>query len=61
MMDQNRRKDLEEARHRHEIQAMSEFDFPFSRFDIQPKEGTVILQLQGFGVVHIMGLDLDQA
>lgn len=60
-MDQNKRKDLEEAQHRHEIQAMSEFDFPFLRFDIQPKEGTIILQLQEFGVVHIMGLDLDQA
>jgi hypothetical protein len=43
MMDQNRRKDLEEAQHRHEIQAMNEFDFPFPRFDIQPKEGAVIL------------------
>jgi hypothetical protein len=40
---------------------MSEFDFPFPRFDIQPKEGTVMLPLQGFGVVHIMGLDLDRA
>ncbi len=59
MMDQNRKEDLKEAQHRDEIQAMSEFDFPFLRFDILPKDGAIILQLQGFGIVHIMGLDLD--
>ncbi len=61
MMDQNRREDLEEAQHRNETQAMNEFDFPFSKFYILPKDGTTILRLQGFGVIHIMGSDLDQA
>jgi hypothetical protein len=60
-MDQNRREDLEEAQHRNETQAMNEFDFPFSKFYILPKDGTTILRLQGFGVIHIMGSDLDQA
>jgi hypothetical protein len=40
---------------------MYEFDFLFPRFDILPRVGALILQLQGFGVVHIMGLDLDRA
>jgi hypothetical protein len=40
---------------------MNEFDFPFPRFYILPKDGATILRLQGFGVVHIMGLDLNQA
>lgn len=58
-MDQSGRKDLEEARHRNEIQALSEFNFPFPRFDIIPWIGIVIKWLQGFGVVHTMGLDPD--
>jgi hypothetical protein len=58
-MDQNRRTDLEEAQHQEGNLAMSEFDFPFPRFDILPIVGAFILQLQGFGVVHIMGLDLN--
>lgn len=58
-MDQNRRKDLEEAQHRDEIQAKCEFNFPFPRFDIIPRVGVVIKLLQGFGVVHTVGLDPD--
>lgn len=58
-MDQNRRKDLEEAQHRDEIEAISEFTFPFPRFDIIPKVGVVIKLLQRFGVVHIVALDPD--
>jgi hypothetical protein len=34
---------LGEAQHRDEILARSEFDYPFPRFDILPKEGVVIL------------------
>jgi hypothetical protein len=48
---------LGEAQHRDEIFAMSEFDSPFPRFDILPKEGVVILCLQGSGVVNIVGLN----
>ncbi len=58
-MDQNRRKDLEEAQHRDEIEAISEFTFPFPRFDIIPKVGVVIKLLQRFGVVHTVALDPD--
>jgi hypothetical protein len=50
-MDPNRREDLEEVQHRDEVLAISEFDFPFSKFDILPKMGTIILQLQGFCVL----------
>lgn len=60
-MDQNKKIDVEEARHQGENIVMNEFDFPFPRFNILPKVGALILQLQGFGVVHIIGLDLDQA
>jgi hypothetical protein len=49
-MDPNRREDLEEVQHRDYIMVISEFDFPFSKFDILPKMGTIILQLQGFFV-----------
>jgi hypothetical protein len=56
-MDQSIRKDLEEAQHRNEIQTISEFKFPFPKFDIIFKVGVVIKRLQGFGVVHIVGLD----
>jgi hypothetical protein len=40
---------------------LSEFDFPFPRFDLLLKEKTVILKLQGFRVVNIIGLNLDLA
>lgn len=56
-MDQNKRKDLKEAQHRNEIQAINKFNFPFFRFDIIPRIGIVIKLLQGFGVFHTMGLD----
>jgi hypothetical protein len=36
---------------------MSEFDFPFPHFDILPREGVIILRMQGFGVVSIIGLN----
>jgi len=60
-MDQNRRDVLEEVQHWEEVFVGSEFDFPFSRFDIMSKVGAIILQLQRFGVVNIMGLDPNQA
>lgn len=50
-MDPNRREDLEEAQHKDEVLDISGFDFPFSRFDILPIMGTIILQLQGFFVL----------
>jgi hypothetical protein len=50
-MDQSRRKDLEEAQHKDEIQVISEYNFPFPRFEIILRVGVVIKRLQGFGVV----------
>ncbi len=60
-MDQIRVKYLEEAQHRDEILVVREFDFPFPRFNILPKHGADILQLQGFVVVSIIGLNSDLA
>jgi hypothetical protein len=56
-MDQRRNDYLGKAQHRDEILAVIEFVSPFPRFDILSKEGVVILCLQGFGVVHIVGLN----
>ncbi len=50
---------MKEAQHKDGILAINEFDFPFPKFDILPKEGTIILRLQGFSVVSIIGLNLD--
>ncbi len=36
---------------------VNEFDLPFLRFDILLRNGVVILQLQGFSVVIIIGLN----
>jgi hypothetical protein len=55
-MDQKKNDYLKEAYPRDEILVMSEFDFPFLRFDIVPRERTIILCLQGFGLVNIIGL-----
>jgi hypothetical protein len=60
-MDQRKRNQLRHAQHRDEILAISEFAFPFPRFDILLKEGAIILRLQGFKVVNIIGLNLDLA
>jgi hypothetical protein len=60
-MDQRRNDYLRKVQHRDEILAMSEFDYPFPRFDTLLKEGDVILHLQGFGVVNIVGLNPDFA
>jgi hypothetical protein len=43
------------------ILKVSEFDAPFLRFEFLPKERTVILCLQGFGVVSIIGLNTNLA
>jgi len=40
-----------------EILVVSEFDFPFPRFDILLRNIVVVLQLQGIGVVIIIGLN----
>ncbi len=58
-MDQRRNDYLREAQQKVEILAMNEFDSPFPRFDTLPREGAVILCLQGFGVVNIVGLNPD--
>ncbi len=58
-MDQRKRNQLRHVQHRDKILAISEFAFPFPRFDILPKEGVVILKPQGFEVVNIIGLNLD--
>ncbi len=60
-MDQRRNDYLKEAYLRDEILVMSEFDFPFLRFDILPRERAIILRLQGFGLVNIIGLNPDFA
>jgi hypothetical protein len=36
---------------------VSEFNFPFPRFDILLKNGVIILRLQGFDGVNIIGLN----
>jgi hypothetical protein len=36
---------------------VSEFDFPFPRFNILLKNRVIILRLQGFDVVNIIGLN----
>jgi uncharacterized RDD family membrane protein YckC len=56
-MDQKKNDYLGEAQHKNEILAVNEFDFPFPRFDILPREGVVILHIQRFGVVSIVGLN----
>ncbi len=61
IIDQRRIEYLEEAQHIKETLVISEFDFPFPKFDILPRYGAVILQLQGFGVVSIIGLNPDLA
>jgi hypothetical protein len=52
---------LEATQHIKEILVINEFDFPFPKFDILPRYGAIILQLQGFGVINIIKLNLDFA
>jgi hypothetical protein len=51
---------LGEVQCREEILTIHEFDFPFPKIGIIPKEGTIILWLQGFKVINIVGLNLDK-
>ncbi len=60
-MDYDKRHQLKKVQHRDEILAINEFNFPFPRFDILLKEGTIILRLHGFKVVSIIGLNSDLA
>jgi hypothetical protein len=60
-MDQNKMEELDVVQHKDEILAISEFDFPFPKVDILSKVGVVILHLQGFKVVNIVGVDLERA
>ncbi len=52
---------MRETQRKDEILKVSEFEAPFFRFEILPKERAVILCLRGFGVVSIIGLNLDLA
>ncbi len=56
-MDRNKMEELNVAQHKDEVLALSEFDFPFPKVDILSKVGVVILHLQGFKVVNIVGVD----
>ncbi len=60
-MDEKKKEQLGQGQHKDEILAISEFNFPFPRFDTLPREGVIMLRLQGFGVVCIIGLSLDLA
>jgi phosphohistidine swiveling domain-containing protein len=60
-MNQERKNQLQNAQHKDKILAIGEFDFPFSKYDLLHKEGVIILRLQGFNVVSIIGLNLDIA
>jgi hypothetical protein len=51
---------LGEAQRREEILNIREFDFPFPKIDIIPREGIIILWLQGFNVISIVGLNSDK-
>ncbi len=52
----HRRNDyLGKTQHKEEILIVNEFHFPFPRFDIMFRNKVVILQLQVFGVVIIIG------
>jgi hypothetical protein len=56
----HRRNDyLGKTQHKEEILVVNEFHFPFPRFDIMFRNKVVILRLQGFGVVIIIGLNPD--
>jgi hypothetical protein len=60
-MDQDRRHQPREVQHRNKILTIDEFDFPSPRFDILLREGAIIFKLQGFGVVSILGFNLNLA
>ncbi len=57
LMDQRRIEYLEEAQHIKEILVRNEFYFLFPKFDTLPRCGFVILHLQGFSVISIIGLN----
>jgi hypothetical protein len=60
-MEQGEKDQLREAQEKNEILATNEFDFPSPKFDILPKEGVIILRIQGFNVVTIIRLNPDLA
>jgi hypothetical protein len=51
---------LGEAQCREKILTIHEFDFPFPKIGIIPRERIIILWLQGFKVINIVGLNLDK-
>ncbi len=54
---------MRETQHKDEdkILKVSEFDALFFRFENLPKDRTIILCLQGFGVISIIGLNTNLA
>jgi len=54
---------LREIQHKDEDKTLkvSEFDALFLRFEIIPKQRTIILCLQGFSVISIIGLNANLA
>jgi hypothetical protein len=60
-MNYERKDQLRNVQHRDKILAINEFDSPFPKYDLLPREGVVILKLQGFGVVSVIGFNLNLA
>jgi hypothetical protein len=60
-MNQGKGYQLQNVQHKDKILATNEFDYSFPKYHILLKEGTIILKLQGFSVVSIIGLNLDLA
>ncbi len=60
-MDKNRRGDLEKGQRRDEIMAISDLISLLLGLTSYPKLELSSCKLQGFGAVHIVGLNLDRA
>lgn len=60
-MNQEREDQLQNVQHKDKILAIDEFDSPFPRYNLLPWEGIIILRLQRFSVVTIIGFNLDLA
>jgi hypothetical protein len=58
-MNQEKDGQLWNAQHRDEILAINEFYHPFPKYDLLPRKGVVVLRLQGFDVVSIIGFNPD--
>jgi hypothetical protein len=56
-MNQEKEHQLQNVQHKDKILAIGESDSPFPKYDLLPKEGVIILRLQRFSVVSIIGLN----